>query len=71
MITKLSQLEHDQMYLLCIHIEYVLVHDSIRWGSHVATAHLTHELVPRDVQGREQPCWSSEGAASYAVATPG
>jgi hypothetical protein len=31
MITKLSQLEQDQMYLLCIHIEYVLVHDSIRW----------------------------------------
>jgi hypothetical protein len=31
MITKLSQLEQDQMYLLCIHIEYVLVHDSIGW----------------------------------------
>jgi hypothetical protein len=28
---KSSQLEHDQMFLLCIHIEYILVHDSIRW----------------------------------------
>jgi hypothetical protein len=74
MITKLSQLEHDQMYLSCIHIEYVLVHDSIRWGSHVATAHLTHELVLCDAQGREQlrrGCSSHSDRARAPRAMPG
>ena len=39
MITKLSQLKQDQMYLLCMHIEYVLVHDRISCDHN----HLTHE----------------------------
>jgi hypothetical protein len=53
MITKLSQLEQDQMYLLCfIDIEYVLItirYDGISCGHN----HLTHEPVLRDTQGRE------------------
>ena len=32
MITKLPQSEHDQMYLRCTHVEYVLVHSSKRRG---------------------------------------
>jgi hypothetical protein len=62
------------MYLSCIHIEYVLVHDSIRWGSHVATAHLTHELVLCDAQGREQlrrGCSSHSDRARAPRAMPG
>jgi hypothetical protein len=59
MITKLSQLEHDQMYLLCIHIEYVLVHDLIRWD-------LTW---PQSISPTNQSCATSKGASSCAGAT--
>jgi hypothetical protein len=59
MITKLSQLEHDRMYLLCIHIEYVLVHDLIRWD-------LTW---PQSISPTNQSCATSKGASSCAGAT--
>jgi hypothetical protein len=58
MITKLSQLEHDQMYLLCILIEYVLVHNSIRWD-------LTW---PQPISSTNWSCATCKGASSRAEA---
>jgi hypothetical protein len=54
MITKLSQLEQDQMYLLCIHIENVLVHDSIRWDL----------MWPQSISLTNQCCATCKGASS-------
>jgi hypothetical protein len=50
---KLSQLEHDQMYLLYIHIEYILVHDSIRWD-------LTW---PQSISPTNQSCATCKGTS--------
>jgi hypothetical protein len=58
MTTELSQLEHDQMYLLCIRIEYVLVHDSIRWD-------LTRT---QPVSPTNWSCAACKGASSHAEA---
>jgi hypothetical protein len=58
MITKLSQLEQDQMCLLCIHIEYVLVHDSIRWDL----------MWPQSISPTNQCCATCKGASSCAGA---
>jgi hypothetical protein len=59
MITKLSQLEHDQMYLLCIHVEYVLVHDLIRWDL----------AWPQSISPTNQSYATSKGASSCVGAT--
>jgi hypothetical protein len=46
------------MYLLCIHIEYVLIHDSIRWD-------LTW---PQSISPMNQSCATRKGASSRAGA---
>jgi hypothetical protein len=77
---KLSQLKQDQTYLLCIHIEYVLVHDSIRWypvwpqsiSPQTSPARCARARVA--VPGLLEPRWSREGAVSHvgaALAAPG
>jgi hypothetical protein len=58
MITKLSQLEQDQMYLLCIHIAYVLVRDSMRWDL----------MWPESISPTNQCCATCKGASSCAGA---
>ena len=58
MITKSSQLEHGQMYLLCIHIEYVLVHDSIRWDL----------MRPQPISPTNWSCATCKGMSSRAEA---
>jgi hypothetical protein len=58
MITKSSQLEHGQMYLLCIHIEYVLVHDSIRWDL----------MRPQPISPTNWSCMTCKGTSSRAEA---
>jgi hypothetical protein len=58
MITKLSQLEQDQMYLLCIYIEYVLVHDLIRWDL----------MWPQSISPTNQCCMTCKGASSCVEA---
>jgi hypothetical protein len=46
------------MYLLCIHIEYVLVHDSIRWDL----------MWPQSISPTNQCCMTCKGASSCVEA---
>jgi hypothetical protein len=76
MIMKLSQLEHDQMYLLCIHIEYVLVHDLIRWdltwpqSISPRTSPARRARARAATPGLLEPRWPSKGTAIHAGAAP-
>jgi hypothetical protein len=77
MITKLSQLKQDQTYLVCIHIEYILIHDSIRWdlvwpqsiSPRTSPARRARARVP--VSGLLEPRWPCEGTVSHVGAAPG
>jgi hypothetical protein len=59
MITKLPQSEHDQMYLRCTHIEYILVHGSKRWNL----------MRPQPISPTNWSCATCKGASSCAGAT--
>jgi hypothetical protein len=58
MTTKLPQSEQDQMYLLCIHIEYILAHDSVRWDL----------MWPQSISSTNQSCMTCKGVSSYSGA---
>jgi hypothetical protein len=65
------------MYLLCIHIEYVLVHDSIRrdlvWPQSISprTSPVRRTRARVAAPGLLEPRWPSEGTAGHAGAAPG